>query len=466
MSLNFDPDFSELNSEKFPQDFVWGVSTAAYQIEGGYCEEGKKASIWDTFVSKKGNIFQDQNANITCDFFSRYEDDIRLMKSMNINHFRFSISWSRVLPDGIGEINEAGVQYYNRIIDFCLELGITPWVTLYHWDLPQALEDKGGWCNREILTWFENYVTVCAKHFGNRIKNWMVLNEPMVFTGAGYFLGVHAPGRKGLQNFLPAVHHATMCQAIGGRILRRLVKNAHIGTTFSCSQITPHSHKKRDVKAAAKADALLNRLFIEPSLGMGYPIDDVSVLRRIEKYIQPGDLKKCAFDFDFIGIQNYTREVVRHSFTVPYLRAKIVKATKRNVQTTLMDWEVYPPSIYEMIAKFDAYAGVKKVIVTENGAAFHDQIQDGQINDQERTRYLQNYISQVNRAHQKGYNIAGYFVWTFTDNFEWAEGYYPRFGLVHVDFDTQKRTIKASGKWYSYFLKSFSKFEHRVKSGS
>src|SRR5690606_26156844 len=275
-----------------------------------------------------------------------YKEDILLMKSMNIRHFRFSLAWSRIIPEGIGKISEAGIAFYNRVIDFCLQCGITPWITLYHWHLPQALQNKGGWTNREIVNWFENYAQVCATHFGDRVKHWMVLNEPMVFTGAGYFLGLHAPGNKGLKNFLPAVHHVVLCQASGGRVLRNLVPNAQIGTTFSCSQITPYRNTKKDILAAKKADAMLNRLFIEPSLGLGYPTEHVPVLKRIERYIKPDDENNMVFDFDFIGVQNYTREMVKHDWLVPYLRAKIVPASKRNVKTTLMDWEVYPPSIY------------------------------------------------------------------------------------------------------------------------
>ena len=442
----------DLQPEDFGEDFVWGVSTAAYQIEGAHEAHGKGISIWDEFVTKKGTIFENQHGQIACDFYNKYQDDILLMKSMNINHFRFSLSWSRILPDGTGKVNQKGIAFYNDVINFCLECGVTPWVTLYHWDLPQTLEELGGWTNRKILEWFEAYVKICCEHFGDRVKHWMVLNEPMVFTGAGYFLGVHAPGKKGLRNFIPAIHHAVLCQALGGRLLRKMVPGALIGTTFSCSQITPRSNSKKDLKAADKADALLNRLFIEPSLGLGYPDESIPVLRKIKKYEKPEDAQNSIFDFDFIGVQNYTREVVRHSYTVPYLRAKIVKAPDRNVQTTLMDWEVYPPSIYEMLKKFNAYEGVNKILITENGAAFEDSLKDGKVNDLERTSYLQNYLKQVHKASSEGVKVSGYFVWTFTDNFEWAEGYYPRFGLVHIDFKTLKRTIKASGKWYRDFL--------------
>src|SRR5690606_4140079 len=346
----------------------------------------------------------------------------------------------------------AGIDFYNRVINFCLECGITPWVTLYHWDLPQALQNKGGWTNREIVNWFENYAQVCATHFGDRVKHWMVLNEPMVFTGAGYFLGLHAPGNRGLKNFLPAVHHAVLCQASGGKVLRNLIPNAQIGTTFSCSQITPYRNTKRDILAAKKADALLNRLFVEPSLGLGYPTEHVPILKRIERYTKPVDENNMVFDFDFIGVQNYTREMVKHDWLVPYLRAKIVPASKRNVKTTLMDWEVYPPSIYNMIKQFSQYKGIKKMLITENGAAFSDALINGKVNDTDRKHYLQTHLEQVHKAKKEGMNVEGYFVWTFTDNFEWAEGYRTRFGLVYTDFKTQERIIKSSGKWYKSFL--------------
>lgn len=442
----------ELKAKDFGDEFVWGVSTAAYQIEGAHDQHDKGRSIWDVFVSKKGTTFSGHHGEVACDFYNRYKEDILLMKSMNLKHFRFSLSWSRLIPDGYGVSSPAGIDYYNRVIDFCLECGITPWVTLYHWDLPQALEDKGGWANREILIWFEAYVTLCTKEFGDRVKHWMVLNEPMVFTGAGYFLGVHAPGRKGLQHFIPAVHHAVLCQALGGRIVRSLVPDSIIGTTFSCSQISPYSNDPRDKMASRKVDALLNRLFIEPALGMGYPTDAIPTLNRIKKYQQPEDAENCIFDFDFIGIQNYTREVVKHSYFVPYLKAKIIKASKRKVKTTLMDWEVHPPSIYKIIKQFNRYKQIKKLIITENGAAFPDILQNEHVYDTERLSYIQLHLQQVLRAKKKGLQVNGYFAWTFTDNFEWAEGYYPRFGLVYVDFPTQKRIVKSSGKWFRDFL--------------
>jgi beta-glucosidase len=286
----------------------------------------------------------------------------------------------------------------------------------------------------------------------------------MVFTGAGYFMGIHAPGRKGLNNFLSAAHHAAMCQAEGGRIVRSINSNCKVGTTFSCSDIHAASTSRRDVLAANRVDALLNRLFIEPLTGKGYPVDDLKLLQRLEPFIKDGDERKLAFDMDFIGVQNYTREVVAYSYTTPLLWANIVHANKRKVDTTLMGWEVYPECMYNVLQKFNKYKRIKELIVTENGAAFTDVLMHDTVHDEKRTAYLQQHIAQVARARKDGVNVNGYFVWSFTDNFEWAEGYRPGFGLVHVDFSTQKRTIKSSGYWYSELLKSFSSNHHLRKA--
>jgi len=291
----------------FGDDFKWGVSTAAFQIEGAHDADGKGNSIWDVFTARKGRIKSNHHAQTACDFYNCYPDDIKLLKELNIPNFRFSISWSRIMPTGQHPVNQKGIDHYNRMIDHLLENGIEPWVTLYHWDLPHELELKGGWTNREVVAWFKEFVEVCTRSFGNRVKNWMVINEPSVFTGAGYFLGIHAPGKRGLSNYLKAVHHVTLATAAGGKILRQNVKDGHIGTTFSCTYVEPATLKKRDIAAANRVDTLLNRAFIEPILGLGYPIADLPVVSKILKYVMPGDLENMAFDFDFIGLQCYTR---------------------------------------------------------------------------------------------------------------------------------------------------------------
>ena len=445
---------THFSKKLFGDDFTWGVSTAAPQIEGACNADGKGESVWDVFVTKKGKILNNDNHTTACDFYNQYQNDIDLIKQLNIPNFRFSISWTRIFPNGTGEINQAGIAYYNRVIDYCLKQGIVPWVTIYHWDLPQALELKGGWTNREIIDWFTEFSTVCAQNFGDRVKHWMVMNEPAVFTGAGYFLGLHAPGRTGLKNFLPAIHHTVLSIVAGAKVLRSLLPGAQIGTTFSCSYIQPYSDKPKDINAAKRVDALINRLFIEPILGLGYPVNEIPVLKGIEKYYQPGDEENMKFDFDFIGVQNYTREIVKYSFFTPYVSASLVKAEDRKVTLTSMKWEVYPQAIYQMIKKFNSYQQIKKIYITENGAAFPDEVIDGKVDDPKRVEYLQTHLQQVLKAKNEGYKVSGYFVWTLTDNFEWAEGYHPRFGLIYVDFNTQQRIIKSSGKWYADFLKS------------
>lgn len=447
-----------MTATDFEKDFCWGVSTSAYQIEGAYDADGKGPSIWDVFSNTPRKIFQDHNGNTAADFYTCFRDDILLLKKLNIPHFRFSISWPRLLPNGTGTVNEKGIAFYNRIMDCCLENGITPWVTLYHWDLPHELEKKGGWTNRDILTWFREYVELCINHFGSKVKHWMILNEPIAFTGGGYFLGIHAPGRTGLKNFLPAIHHACLCQHIGFHLIKERYPESEVGSTFSFSHIEAYTaaNPKQNIKhvaAAKRVDAILNRMALEPTLGLPYPHADLSVLASINKYIQQGDELLLKTPFDFIGVQTYTREIVKHSYFVPYLKAKLISAGKRNVPTTVLNWEIHPPSLYEVIKKVAAYTGIKKIIVTENGAAFNDRAENSGVHDSYRINYLQQHIAELKRVKDEGINVKGYFVWSFIDNFEWSEGYHPRFGIVYVDFKTQKRVIKDSGYWYQQFLK-------------
>ncbi|AUD02801.1 GH1 family beta-glucosidase [Spirosoma pollinicola] len=437
---------------EFGPDFVWGTATAAYQIEGAVDRDGRGPSIWDTFSHQKGKIKTGEHADVACEFYDRYESDLQLHKELGFDAFRFSIAWSRILPDGIGRINEPGLQFYDRLIDHCLSLGITPWITLYHWDLPQALENKGGWTNRLIVNWFSEFVNVCTKAFGHKVKHWIILNEPLASSILGYFTGQHAPGRRSFSNLLPVIHHTALVQAEGGRVVRQNIPDAQVGTTFSCSPIDPFT--LRDQAAAIRVDALLNRLFIEPTLGMGYPTRELPFLAGIAKKVaKPGDMERLAFDFDFIGLQHYFRAVVEQSYLMPYLWAKDVSPLRRNVQTiTEMGWEVYPESMYRIIKQFAQYEGVKKIYITESGAAFYDTIDQGKVNDLARIDYHQNYLRNVLRAKQEGMPVEGYFAWTFLDNFEWAEGYRPRFGLVYVDFRTQQRIVKASGRWFQQML--------------
>jgi beta-glucosidase len=442
---------SAFNKAAFGKNFAWGVATAAYQIEGGATADGRGVSIWDVFSHRRGKIKDKSTGDVTCDFFHRYPQDLELLKKLNFSDFRFSISWSRILPEGTGAVNAKGVDFYNRIIDKCLELNITPWINLYHWDLPQALEDKGGWSNREIIEWFSEFAGVCADKFGDRVKNWLVINEPVSFTTFGYLTGLHAPGHRSVHRFLAAIHHTAMCQAEGGRVLRAKMPEARIGTAFSCSQVVPLKDKPSHQRAVKRIDVMVNRLFVEPAMGMGYPMADLPFLKKMEKYILPGDEEKLKFEFDFIGLQNYFRVIGRPGL-IPYVWAGYVKPDDADAEFTAMDWEVYPEGIYQCIKNFAKYP-VKEIVISETGAAFNDVVNDGKIHDSQRIKFLQQYLQNVLKAKNEGVNVTGFFVWTFIDNFEWAEGCRPRFGLVYNDFETQERIVKDSGLWFREFLK-------------
>jgi beta-glucosidase len=443
----------KLTAKTFGDDFLWGVAMAAAQNEGASNSYGKGLSIWDTFSRRQGKIKSGHKPGHACDFYHRYKDDLLLVKALGFKVFRFSISWSRILPEGIGKVNKEGVAFYHRLIDECLKLDLIPFVTLYHWDLPAALEKEGGWTSHLMLKWFSRYATICAEEFGGTVKNWIILNEPFGFTSLGYMLGKHAPGRRGLTNFLPAIHHAALAQAEGGRIIRKLVPHAYIGTTFSCSEIIPYSQKPDDMAAAERVDILMNRLFIEPAMGKGFPREDFKFLERLELHNKAWKYtERYAFGFDFIGVQNYFPVTVKYNALLPILHASEVKARTRKVPHTAMGWEINPDSFYRILRRFSQYEGVKDIIVTENGAMFKDELINGEINDKQRISYFQQHLSALLRAKKEGVNIKGYFAWTLMDNFEWSEGYHARFGLIHVDFKTQLRTIKNSGYWFRDFL--------------
>ena len=437
----------------FGDHFLWGVTISAFQNEGAHDQDGKGHSIWDDFTARKGKIKDGTHARVTTDFYNRYWDDILLAKSMGFKVFRFSISWPRILPLGTGAVNQPGIDFYHKVIDTCLELDMIPYVTLYHWDLPMVLADKGGWCHRGIIFAFEEYVRICVQAYGDKVKNWVVMNEPFGFTSLGYMLGVHAPGKFGLSYFLPAVHHAVLAQAAGARVIREMVKDANIGIALSCSYILPYTQSEADILAAKKADALFNRVFLEPILGMGYPVDDFPLIKKIERrYALWRDWDQMAFDYDFIGVQNYFPLVIRRNPFMPIVGVSEVKPRFRKVPVTALGWEISGEGMYGLLKQFAAYPNIPRLIVTENGAAFNDVLTEGRIHDTDRINYFITYLEAILKAKREGIPVDGYFVWTLTDNFEWAEGYRARFGLAHVDLQTQVRTLKDSGLWFREFL--------------
>lgn len=445
---------SELKASSFGKDFHWGVAVSAAQNEGAITEDGRSPSIWDQFARRKGVIKKGARPTVACDFYHRYRDDLLLVKALGFNSFRFSISWSRILPDGSGKANANGIEFYQRVIDECLSLGLTPFVTLYHWDLPQVLQAEGGWESPLINRWFRHYAKVCAKNFGS-VKHWLVLNEPSGFTTLGHMLGIHAPGRRSLEGFLKSVHHAALAQADGGRMLRQYIPDAIIGTSFSCSEVIPFSDTPADLAAARRIDLFMNRLFIEPLLGKGFPEDDRGIVDKMNRKNKSWKFaEQMQFDMDFIGLQNYFPIVVKHHSFIPLIQAAEVKPRERKVPVTAMGWEINADSFQHIIRRFWKYGAIKQLMITENGAAFKDLVQQGRVHDQERIRFFQLYLQALLKSKREGVKLGGYFAWTLMDNFEWAEGYEARFGLVHVDFKTQLRTVKDSGFWWRDFLKT------------
>lgn len=436
----------------FGPGFLWGVAASAYQTEGAWDLDGKSESNWDHFSRIPGKIERGENADVAADFYHRYAEDIDLIKSMNFNVFRFSLSWPRILPRGIGTINRKGLDFYHKVIDKCLSAGIEPWITIYHWDMPEVLEAQGGWANRKIIDWFSEYADVVTKEFGSKVKNWMVMNEQLSFTGNGYMEGVFAPGRKSLKAFMKSVHYSVLANAEGGRIIRRNIPNANIGTTFANTWVEPVDDKERNIKAAARMDAVMNRLFIEPCLGMGYPEKTVPILKKMKSLYEEGDEARMAFDFDFIGVQYYFRTIAKKSI-MPGMRAKEIPALQRGVPANEMEGEIYPEGLYQILKKYSRYKGVKNLIVTENGTCVPDILDNGRVHDSKRIEYFKDHLDAVLKAKGEGVNVNGYFVWSPTDNFEWDKGYRTRFGLIYVDFHTLDRYIKDSGLWFREFLK-------------
>jgi len=442
----------ELAKADFGDDFTWGVAHASYQVEGAWDVDGKGPSIWDTFTHGGGRVRNHDSGDVACDFYHRYESDTDLVKTLGFDAQRLSISWPRVLPDGTGKVNEPGLDFYDRVVDACLERGVAPWVTLYHWDLPQALQDRGGWANRSIVGWFEEYVGVVADRLGDRVKDWMVFNEPCSFLVVGHLLGVHAPGTRSLRKYLAATHHVNLAQAVGANVLRAKVPDANVGTTHIVTPMRSKRDTPRDRAAKASIDVIANRIFWEPNFGLGYPVDDSPIIAGVEKSIRPGDDQAIVVDWDFIGVQYYQRQLVK-PWPVPKLRGvPWISRDFRNYEITAMGWEVQPDGLYESIERFHSYGKVPRLYVTENGSAYPDVLTDGRVHDARRTAFYEAHLAEVRRAVQDGIPVHGYFCWSLMDNFEWAEGYDPRFGIVHVDFATQERTIKDTGYWFQQFL--------------
>jgi len=432
---------------KFPEGFLWGAATSAYQIEGAHDKEGKGESIWDRFTHAGGNIKDGSTGDVACDHYHRYRDDVALMKELRLNSYRFSVSWPRVMPEGKGWVNEKGLDFYTRLVDALLESGIQPLVTLYHWDLPQELQEKGGWANRDIKGWFGDYAAVMAEALGDRVKLMTTFNEPQIFSILGYLLGQHAPGIKDPLQYFAASHFINLAHGNAVTAIRDTAGDVKVGTALQLPPV--HPSEDADEDAAKRIDGLMNRWYAEPVLLGRYPEDMLDLFSPLNLPIEEGDMELIYKPLDFVGLNLYTRMFARRDPDTPLLEAQLDWEHKEpGARYTAMGWEIHPESIYQALMRIKNQWGDPEVYVTENGAAFDDKPLAGGVPDPARVDYLRAYLEQVHRAIEDGVKVKGYFAWTLMDNFEWAEGYTKRFGLVYTDYQTQKRIPKASAFFY------------------
>lgn len=445
-------DFPFLQS--FPPDFIWGAATSSYQIEGAWNEDGKGESIWDRFSHAPGNIDGNDTGDIAADHYHRWQEDIRLMKEIGIRSYRFSISWPRILPEGRGRLEKAGLDFYDKLVDGLLEADIDPMITLYHWDLPQALQDEGGWTVRSVVDAFTEYADVVTRKLADRVRLWATFNEPFVSAWLGYMDGTHAPGHQDVDEMLAASHHLLLSHGSAVPVMRSNAPDAEVGIVLNLAGKVPASNSYDDRAAAYVIDGRQNRWYLDPIAGRGYPGDMVKYYDRKMDFIQPGDMEMIAEPIDFLGINHYRREIIRAAEVEEEMNWPVT--VHHSGKSTAMDWEVYPPGLYQILTRVHHSYHFPKIYVTENGAAFVDTVDpDGQIDDQQRVEFLQEYLFYAAQAIDHGVPLAGYYVWSLMDNFEWARGYDKRFGIIHIDFETQERRLKNSALWYKKLISSY-----------
>ncbi len=436
----------------FPAGFTWGAATAAYQIEGAWDEDGKGESIWDRFSHTPGRIETGETGDIATDHYHRWPEDVRLMKAMGLMAYRFSIAWTRVLPSGRGSVNQAGLDFYDRLVDALLEAGIEPFVTLYHWDLPHGLQDEGGWPARIVASAFAEYADVVSQSLGDRVRHWMTVNEPHVSAFVGYHIGQHAPGHTDLHEALAASHHLLLAHGLAVPVIRSNCRDARVGIALDFRPQTPASPSAADREAAWRAGGVINRWFLDPLSGRGYPEDLRLAYGDDMRFVQPRDLDKISTPLDFLGLNYYFRNIAR-SDAVDEVE-NFPRTVVPNDELTDMGWEVYPQGMVEMLGEVHFGYGFPAYYITENGAAVRDQVgPDGQVDDPLRVSYLRRHLEKVQEAVTIGVPVQGYFVWSLLDNFEWTYGTSKRFGLIHVDYPSQRRTPKASAKWYQRVIR-------------
>lgn len=442
---------------QFPKQFVWGSATSSYQIEGAVHEDGRSESIWDRFSHTPGKIVDGSNGDVACDHYHRWREDIALMKELGLQSYRFSIAWPRILPNGRGQVNQAGLDFYSRLVDTLLENNITPFATLYHWDLPQVLEDQGGWPVRATGEAFVEYADVVTRHLGDRVKHWITHNEPWCASLLDYQIGKHAPGRTEWPAGLAASHHLLLSHGWAVPVIRRNSPGAEVGITLNLTPAVPASPSEADFQAYRHFDGYFNRWFLDPLYGRHYPADMVADYQAAGylppeglPWVQDGDLCAIATLTDFLGVNYYNRAVLRAE-EKGNLPITVHKAPQS--EWTDMDWEVYPEGLYDILVRLHFDYQPRKIFITENGASYSDGPDaEGRIPDQRRLKYLRDHFAAAHRAIGTGVPLAGYFVWSLMDNFEWDQGYKQRFGIVWVDYETQQRIPKDSALWYKQVI--------------
>jgi beta-glucosidase len=435
---------------RFPEGFHWGTATASYQIEGAVTEDGRGESIWDRFSHTPGKIATGDTGDVACDSYHRFADDLALMREMHCTSYRFSIAWPRVQPSGRGAVNAKGLDYYGRMVDALLAAGIRPLPTLYHWDLPQALQDAGGWTARDTAGRFSDYTEVVLRALADRVDSWILLNEPGIFTSLGYWMGLHAPGLRDVDAFYRAVHVVNLAQGMSAAAARALRPGLRLGVAYNFSPCEPAGDTAADQAAAERFHAYQNLLFLEPALRGRYPEPFSDPATQARLGVRDGDLERMRAPLDFLGVNLYMRTCVRHVDDDPLgLHARPVGMGGTRGPRTDFGWEVWPESLYDMCMRLTRDFDRPVLEVTENGCSYGDAPgADGKIRDTRRTDYYRGYLEALARAIADGADVRGYHAWTLLDNFEWAEGFRQRFGLAWVDFASGKRTLKESGHWF------------------
>jgi len=438
---------TSLPSIQFPPEFKWGTATSSYQIEGAWNSDGKGESIWDRFTHTHGKIEDGSSGDVACDHYRLWRDDVNLMAELGIQSYRFSISWPRLIPEGRGRINQAGLDFYHRLVDGLLQAGIEPHITLYHWDLPQTLEDEGGWRDRPIVDAFVTYADLVSRHLGDRVKMWGTLNEPYVSAMMGHLEGSHAPGFRDQNMAFNAAHHLLLAHGRAVPIIRANSQDAQVGIVVNLWPKMPASQSEVDLARARVEDGETNRWYLDALSGRGYPADIVASLGDLFDVVFPGDMDEISEPIDFLGINYYSRSVVRSGKIDSLENAP--QTLFPGDEYTEMGWEVYPPGLYDTLLRVHYHYHFPALYITENGAAYDDAVDDdGYVHDSRRISYLQRHLTAARRAISAGVPLKGYYLWSFLDNFEWSFGFTKRFGMVYLDYKTQQRIPKDSAFWY------------------